>query len=218
MASLKRWLDRRRNPWKGIAFDSFRRFRKDKAAARLRDFFDLEPGSVALDFGGFEGDWTDAVLAAQPEARVHVFEPHPRYAAALREKYKDRPGVCVHDFALGRFAGTLSLSDAGNASSAVDDHTRSFTAPVVAVRDFFAEQKIGKVQVAKINIEGGEYDLLPALIEAGLIGQIARLMVQFHLFKPEYQSARGAILKRLSLTHDPAWSYPFIWEEWRIKA
>ncbi|TDK50812.1 FkbM family methyltransferase [Antarcticimicrobium luteum] len=217
MASLKRWLDRRRNPWKGIAIDSYLQFRKDKAQARLHDFFDIGPGAVVLDFGGFEGEWTDAVLAAQPQARVHVFEPHPGYAAALREKYADRPGVTVHECALGREAGTLALSDAGNASSAVADHARSFTAPVVAVRDFLAETGIGQVQLAKINIEGGEYELLPALIEAGLIGRIARLMVQFHLFKPELRPLREDIVAQLSLTHDPAWSYPFVWEEWRLK-
>ncbi|MDF1717865.1 MAG: FkbM family methyltransferase [Antarcticimicrobium sp.] len=217
MASLKRWLDRRRNPWKGVAFDSFHKFRKDKALPRLTDFFDLDPGSVVIDFGGFEGTWTDAVLAAQPEARVHVFEPHPGYAAALRDKYCDRPNVTVHEGALGRAAGTLSLSDAGDASSAVADHDHSFSAPVFAAREFFEAQGIDRVQLAKMNIEGGEYELLPALIETGLIGRIARLMVQFHLFRPADEPARAAVAARLAETHAPAWSYPFVWEEWRLK-
>jgi len=215
MASLKRWLERRRNPWKGLAFDSFKRFRADKAQARLQDFSDLKPGAVVLDFGGFEGRWTEAVLAAQPQARVHLFGPHPGYATALRDTFAQRPNVTVHECALGRAAGTLHLSDAGDASSAVADHDRSFSAPVLAVADFFAEHDLQHVHLAKINIEGGEYELLPALIEAGLVGRIARLMIQFHLFRPEDRGARDAIVARLSETHAPAWSYPFVWEEWR---
>ena len=218
MASLKRWLERRRNPWKGIAFDSFKRFRADKAQARLTDFFDLEPGAVVLDFCGFEGRWTEAVLAAQPQAQVHVFEPHPGYAATLRERFAARPNVRVHESALGREAGELRLSDAGDASSAVADHARSFTAPVAAAGDFFAAHDLGRVQLAKINIEGGEYELLPALIEAGVAGRIARLLIQFHLFRPEDRDRRNAVVERLAETHAAAWSYPFVWEEWRLKA
>lgn len=217
MASLKRWLERRRNPWKGIAFDSYKAFRRDRAQARLTDFHDVTPGSVVLDFGGFEGGWTDQVLAAEPQARVHVFEPHPGFADKLRAKYADRPNVTIHACALGREAGSLQLSDAGDASSAVADHSRSFSAPVVAVRDFFAEAGLETVQLAKINIEGGEYDLLPALIEAGAIGRIRRLMIQFHLFRPEDREARSAITEALAQTHESAWAYPFIWEEWRLK-
>lgn len=217
MASLKRWLDRRRNPWKGDFIDSFLKFRNDGAQARLTEFSDLEAGSVVIDFGGFEGTWTDAVLSAQPEARVHVFEPHPGYAAALRDKFADRPNVTIHEAAMGREAGTLSLSDAGDASSAVAAHERSFSAPVIAARTFFDDQGIDRVQLAKINIEGGEYELLPALIEAGLIGRVARLMVQFHLFQPDDRALRSEIVGRLSETHEPGWSYPFVWEEWRLR-
>jgi len=218
MASLKRWLERRRNPWKGIAFESYKAFRKDGAQARITDFSDLEPGAVVLDFGGFEGSWTEQVLAAQPQARVHVFEPHPGFAEKLRQRFADRPTVTVHACALGREAGTLQLSDAGDASSAVADHSRSFAAPVKAARDFFAETGIAQVQLAKINIEGGEYELLPALIEAGLIRGITRLVVQFHLFRPENREARKAITDRLAETHEIAWAYPFVWEEWRLKS
>lgn len=217
MASLKRWLERRRNPWKGIAFDSYKAFRRDKAQARLAAFGDLVPGSVVLDFGGFEGGWTDQVLAAQPEARVLVFEPHPGFADKLRAKFADRPNVTIHACALGREAGTLQLSDAGDASSAVADHSRSFSAPVVAVRDFFAETGLEAVQLAKINIEGGEYELLPALVEAGAIGRIRRLMIQFHLFHAEDRAARDAIAGALAKTHETAWAYPFVWEEWHLK-
>ena len=57
-----------------------------------------------------------------------------------------------------------------------------------------------------------------ALIEAGLIRGITRLVVQFHLFRPENREARKAITDRLAETHEIAWAYPFVWEEWRLKS
>ena len=84
--------------------------------------------------------------------------------------------------------------------------------PVTA---FFDAQGIDHVDLAKMNIEGGEYDLLPALIDSGLMTRIDRLQVQFHLFEPSLAQAREAICEGLAKTHSRAWCYPFVWEEWR---
>lgn len=217
MASLKKWLDRRRNPWKGEAMDAFRRWKRENGVARLHDYTDLPEGAVVFDIGGFRGEWTDRILAAQPRARVHVFEPHPGFAADLRGKYSDDARVTVHELALGPADGTLALSDAGDASSAVAAHDRRFEAPVVAVTRFFAEQDIAHIDLAKINIEGGEYELLPALAATGLIARVGRLQVQFHLFAPEMRAERDAIRAQLEQSHDCRWCYPFVWEEWRLR-
>ncbi|AZV78164.1 FkbM family methyltransferase [Parasedimentitalea marina] len=215
MASLKRWLDRRRNPWKGVFFDAFQKFRAENGQARLSHYEDLPAGAVVLDIGGFRGEWSDIVLSQQPDCTIHVFEPHPVFAENLRDKYKSDNRVQVHECALGAENGTLQLSDAGDASSAVAEHSRSFQAPVVPVSSFFEEHGLKDVALAKINIEGGEYTLLPALIEAGLMPCIARLQVQFHLFEPQLQLARETIIAGLSKSHSQVWCYTFVWEEWK---
>ncbi|QYX58382.1 FkbM family methyltransferase [Roseovarius sp. SCSIO 43702] len=215
MASLKKWLDRRRNPWKGVFYDAFKLWKAENGPARLYAYDTLPEGATVLDFGGFEGTWADRILAAQPSADIHVFEPHPVFAAHLTQKFAERENVHVHAFALGRTDGTLSLSDTGDASSAVADLEKSLEAPVKAVSQFFDAHPLPAIDLVKINIEGGEYDLLPALLDAGVMDRIARLQVQFHLFDPAFAEARDAIRTRLSETHDCAWCYPFVWEEWR---
>lgn len=217
MVSLKRWLDRRRNPWKSEFHDAFNAFRRDNAVARLHDYSDLPAGAVVFDFGGFRGDWTRTVLSRQPECTVHVFEPHPGYAAELRDSFAADPRVHVHECALGAADGTLALSDAGDASSAVAGHDRSFAAQVVSAKRFFEENHIPCVDLSGMNIEGGEYELLPALIDAGLIGRFRRLQVQFHLFDPGLAAARDAIRSDLERSHDCTLCYPFVWEEWRAR-
>lgn len=217
MASLKRWLDRRRNPWKGIFYDAFRQWRRENGSARLYDYTNLRNDAVVFDFGGFKGEWTDIVLKQQPDATVHVFEPHPGFARLLRHHFAGNARVHVHECALGSIDGTLALSDEGDASSAVADHGKSFESEVISVARFFETHDIPRIDLAKINIEGGEYDLLPALIDTGIINRIHRLQVQFHLFEPKLIDVREAIRTRLEASHDCIWCYPFVWEEWRLK-
>jgi FkbM family methyltransferase len=216
VVSLNRWLEKRRNPWKAPFFDAFGKWRREDGQSHLSDYAALPDDALVFDIGGFRGEWTDTVRSKCPGAQVHVFEPHPVFAASLRQKYDRTGGVNVHEFALGANAGSLTLSDAGDASSAVADHDRAFDAPVVALRDFFDRHNISRVDLVKMNIEGGEYDLLPALIEVGLIERIARLQVQFHLFDPALIARRDAIRAQLQQTHDCTWCYSFVWEEWQL--
>lgn len=218
MASLKRWLDRRRNPWKGVFHDAFKAWRRENGQARLSCYDWLTPGDIVFDVGAFRGEWTDTVLRQQPGAQMHLFEPHPGFVASLEEKFAGSGNVHVHDIAIGSTTGTMMLSDAGDASSSVADHGKTFEARTLSVRDFFDATPVERIALMKVNIEGGEYDLLPALIEAGEIGKVGRLQVQFHLFSPELKEARDRVRAALEQTHDCAWSYPFVWEEWRLRA
>ena len=217
MASLKRWLERRRNPWKAPFFDAYKLWRKENGPARLYDYAGLPAGGTVLDFGGFRGEWTDRVLAAQPDLTVHVFEPHPGFARELENKFAGNDKVHVHALALGSEDGEIHLSDAGDASSSLTDQAAQYSAPIRAAGDFFAQHGITDVALTKINIEGGEYSLLPALVDHGLMNRIARVQVQFHLFEPAMQATRDAVREKLSKTHGCAWCYPFVWEEWRLK-
>lgn len=215
MASLKRWLDRRRNPWKGVFYDAFERFRSENGQTRLTQYGDLPAGAVVLDVGGFRGEWSDIVLEQQPDCAIHILEPHPGFAAELRKKFAGDARVHVHEYALGAEAGTLQLSDAGDASSSVATQDRMFDAAVVPVTTFFEQQGLQHVALAKMNIEGGEYTLLPALAEAGLMPRIDRLQVQFHLFAPDMKALRDGVIAQLQHSHCQTWCYPFVWEEWK---
>ncbi len=80
-------------------------------------------------------------------------------------------------------------------------------------------QELGAIQVAllKINIEGGEYDLLERLLETGLVGQFQHLQVQFHRFVPDAEKRRDFIRTGLAHSHEERWCYPWVWESWTLK-
>jgi hypothetical protein len=70
----------------------------------------------------------------------------------------------------------------------------------------------------KVNIEGGEYELLDHLIDTGLICRVRDVQVQFHDdVLPDADRRMRAIQAGLSKTHTLLWQHEWIWECWRRK-
>lgn len=176
-------------------------------------YLHLKPGDIVLDVGGYHGDWAEE-MASRYGVIVHVFEPHPRFVEMLRTRFKDRDDVKVHSFAIGAKDDELHLSDDEDASSALVSKGQIVKGAVRHAGDLFNDLGLTDVAAVKVNIEGGEYDLLPALIDHGLIKRIDYLTVQFHRYSEDHVRARDEIRKALSETHICHWEFPFIWEEW----
>lgn len=66
----------------------------------------------------------------------------------------------------------------------------------------------------KVNIEGGEYELLTRLIVTGYIKTIKQIQFQFHNIDPDSESKMRGICTDLTLTHRPTFQYKFVWENW----
>ncbi len=215
--SLKHWLRQRREPWTKVFYAAFRRWKADRMEPRRMEFTGLGPQSVVFDVGGFQGNWA-ADIHARYGAKVHIFEPHPTFAATIRDRFAGNSAIQTHDFALGSNEGTLDLSDDGDASSSFRRAGRTVTGRIEPVSRFFAQSGIPRIDLMKVNIEGGEYDLLPALLEAGVMPRIGILQVQFHLFSADDIPRRDAIRARLAETHVCDWSYEFVWEQWSLRS
>ncbi|MGJ8569315.1 MAG: FkbM family methyltransferase [Hoeflea sp.] len=192
------------------------RWLADNGEAMRTNFPALGPDSTVFDIGGFTGGWADAIHSRYG-CTVHVFEPHPRFAADLESKYSANDKVHVRAFALGSESGKLTLSDDGDASSALSGGEGNLTGNVIAASRFMADFTPTTIDLAKINIEGGEYDLLPALARAGQLERFAMLQVQFHMFEKHQMAERDAIRDELAKTHNCDWSYDFVWEQWTLK-
>lgn len=176
----------------------------------------LGHSSVVFDVGGFQGNWA-ADIHERYGARIHVFEPHPAFAGEIRNRFQGNDAILTHEFALGSSEGELTLSDDGDASSSFRKGKLSVKGRIEPVARFFAETDIPRIDLMKVNIEGGEYDLLPALSEAGIMPRIGILQVQFHLFTEADIQRREAIRAVLAETHDCDWSYDFVWEQWSLR-
>lgn len=181
--------------------------------AAFRFDYRLEPTATILDLGAYRGEWTREMLRRY-DCRVYVFEPVASFVDSLQEAFAgERVAVCR--FGLGAQTRSETISIAGDATSIF---TRSESHEQILIKDaaeWWQEAQPGRIAVAKINIEGGEYELLPRLIETGLIGEIDEVQVQFHDFVDDAPRRMDEILASLALTHEPTWQFPFVWENWR---
>jgi FkbM family methyltransferase len=185
---------------------------------RLRYAFPLTMGSIVVDAGGYTGEWAGRIASAAL-CRVEVFEPIEQYADQARRLLAG--SKCrVHTAGLGADDRETEMTLAGDASSAWDHDSEKPTviARMVAAGPMFESLGLDIVDLLKINIEGGEYELLPHLIETGYIRKVRFLLIQWHSCVPYFEHRRDAITKDLEKTHRVLWQFPWVWEAWERKA
>ena len=190
------------------------RWYKDKGDELLRLDYPLSSQSVVLDIGGYRGDFA-AVALERFGCRVYLFEPVTEYYQYCKARFSKNDRVSCLDFGLSSQNGMLEISLLEDASSfVVKGDAATDRVKIRSITEVIGELGIEKIDLVKINIEGGEYDVLPALIESGYIEKVRFLQVQFHTFVPDAKRKRDAIREKLKLTHEENWNYEFVWESW----
>jgi FkbM family methyltransferase len=214
--------------WLEGAIQTNRRARLARAPGPVGDWYrengpeiiwrDLPIGSdhIALDVGGYRGDWTSELLCRYG-SRSWVFEPVPEQAQAIRSKFRSNSRVIVTEAALGPTSGEAEIAVADDASSMHLPGSRRIKVPVMSVAEVFSTPAAASVGCMKINIEGGEYDLLERMSELDLLGRVATLHIQFHRLDGSSVQRREAIRASLARSHGLVLDYPFVWERWDRK-
>jgi FkbM family methyltransferase len=196
-----------------------------------RTTYPLDGGSVVVDAGGYMGNWCRPI-AAKYGCRVEVFEPVKRFRDTIHRQEKGEADL----------SALLHLRPAGLSDKAEvarfhvqNDSTGAYAASpeteevaLVDVRELFAPQGefaplLTRVDLMKLNIEGGEYAVLGALIETGLIKRIRYLQVQWHgpvwcaAPFPGTAEMRRKLKGQLFKTHRTMWESPWVWESYELK-
>jgi FkbM family methyltransferase len=191
------------------------KYRRDGWNTLLTEGLPLTKDSVLLDFGGYLGDYA-AAMTERYACRVHVFEPIPEFAEACRRRFAAQPSVTVHEYGIGRSEEKRSFGlteDATGAFAVGEQTTVEFRAA-----SSLANELRGPISVIAMNIEGGEYELIPALAETGLLQRAERIFVQFHRVGPDPTGERQRCRSILAETHECLWDYDFVWEAWALRA
>ncbi len=198
---------------------------KDKALVRfrraggekLRFQYDIKDSDVVFDLGGYKGEWSEQLH--NQNSRIYIFEPVKEFSDICSEKFKDKENVKCFCFGLDATSHTAEISLEADASSQYHNQGRTETAQFVDIEEFMKEHDIKKVKLMKMNIEGGEYDILEKLIKDGEISRFENLQIQFHDI-PEINSKERMekIWAELEKTHKLTWAYrPYIHENWELK-
>lgn len=192
-----------------------RKWTAENGEARRYDFPYLVKGATVVDLGAYRGEWALGI-ADRYNVHVHAFEAHPNFAAELSRIVAENGRITTHPVALSSMDGTFAITDDGVASRATSQG--QIVCRCVEARKYLALSGIETIDLLKVNIEGGEYDILPHLIATGLINDVGTIQVQFHRYSETDEAKRDEIISGLSKTHDRTWCYDFVWEEWVPKA
>jgi FkbM family methyltransferase len=179
----------------------------------------VPPEGVVVDVGAYDGHWSQRMLERY-DCRVQAFEPDPSAFAALRRNLGADPRATLWPYALGGHDGVASLTRDGPGSSLYGG-AATFGTTDVEVRDVvtaFDELDLDAIDVLKLNIEGGEYDVLDRLVASRRLAGIGTLSVQFHEWHPHAHARRRRIRRALARTHRELWCYPWVWELWQRRA
>jgi len=193
-----------------------RRYQSDGGDEALRFNYPLGPDSVVLDLGGYKGQWSSD-LYARYRCKIHVFEPVTGFANAIAERFSHNPDISVHDFGLGASNREIQIAVLAGASSSFEKSDNTQSARIFDVLEWLADERIERVALAKLNIEGGEYELLERLIEAGKLAMFDHLQIQFHDVTEDSEARMNQIHAQLEQTHHPEYQYRFVWESWARK-
>jgi FkbM family methyltransferase len=183
----------------------------------------LDKDSVVFDVGGHVGDWA-MEIRQRYDAWVHLFEPNARSLRTLQGRFANDPKVRCHPFGLGGEDRTARLTLFGMGSSIYEASPSRKKTPRLAeirlrdVAQVVDEIGVDVIDLMKINIEGGEYELLSRMLQSDVHRRCKCIRVQFHEWFDDSHRLRREIRQSLSRTHATQWEYPFVWESWRLRA
>jgi FkbM family methyltransferase len=176
--------------------------------------YELDKNSIIFDLGGYEGQWASDIFAKYC-CTVHVFEPVLEFTNNIKERFSQNPHIIVHQFGLSDRDQIVQIHFDRNQSSMYTSGTDVREAKLISAKKFIDMEGIEHIDLMKINIEGGEYDLVDHLIHTALVKQIANIQVQFHDHVPNAEKRMQKIQQALQKTHYVTYQYPFVWENWK---
>jgi FkbM family methyltransferase len=182
----------------------------------LRLDYDLDEDSIVFDIGGYEGRWAQDIFSRY-RCHIHIFEPVPAFDDNIRKRFSGNDKIVVHQFGLGKTNSNVEIFLSQDGSSLFKKTGIATNIKLVKLGDFFSQNQISSVDLMKINIEGGEYDLLEELIDTGLVTRVKNIQVQFHDFVPKAEKRMRKIQDSLRQTHTLTYQFKFVWENWKLK-
>lgn len=186
---------------------------KDKGDDTLRYNYSLSKDSIVFDLGGYHGEFAQKIFDKY-SSNVYIFEPVQEYYEIIKNRFKDNSKIKVFNFGLSDKDATMDISLNDDGSSTFLSEGKKEVITLKSVKNFLNDKEIENIDLFKINIEGGEFSVLPELIKNDKIQNIKNLQIQFHNFIPDAEKLRQDIRESFGNTHHLTYDYYFIWENW----
>lgn len=187
----------------------------DGGDERFRYSYNLSLNSVAFDVGAYQGNWARKIYDTY-HCSIFAFEPVQAFysTAASDIRYN---AIRWLNFGLGDKNLETEIVISADGSSVFKEGDQRETIKIKSFGNVIKYFGISKIDLLKINIEGGEYNLLDHILSNNFQSMIQDIQVQFHINVPDYENRRELIRTNLLKTHYLTYDYAFVWENWRIK-
>lgn len=208
----------KQNEWKATMEKRVIPWFKDNGDKTLRLNYDINENSVVFDMGGYHGDWAVDIFCKY-SCKIYIFEPVQKFADMIKNRFSHNDKINVYSFGLaGQDDETEILLDEDSSSvvNTLIEPENKEKIKLIEAAKFLKEASIENIDLMKINIEGGEYDLLEHLINTGFISKIRNIQVQFHEYFPGAEARMKNIQQKLMETHHLTYQYKFVWENWTL--
>jgi FkbM family methyltransferase len=200
-------------------------------AAKLQNWFDADgDNTLALDWpldesshvweiGGFEGRWA-AQIYEKFHCNITIFEPQLWAVERMQERFKGMDKIEIRPYGLWMFNSTMALGDYYTDGASLYKTESGKPKDVGFFRSVHREIRNFEppIDLALMNIEGAEYDLLPVITSSGLIKRMKRFWCQFHPTLVLNGSKRTELVfSQIEKTHRMLWNcFPFA-VAWKVK-
>jgi len=138
-----------------------------------------------VDVGANIGLWVEYAKSVCDYKKIYAVEPNTKALQILNDTYKDSEEVVIVDQAMSDIDGYLEFfvdKDNSTISSAAKYGSlqNSYTVSSTTFKSFLKNYNLEKVDLLKVDIETGEYDLFLSLDEDDF-KKIDNILVEYHL-------------------------------------
>ena len=192
---------------------SLKRWFGDNGDITHRVNYNLNQDSIVFDLGGYIGEWSDTIQKKY-NSKIYIFEPVFKHFSELEKKFEHKENIKIYNFGLSNQTYDTEIIHDGASSSLYLLEGEKEKIKLINFEEFIKSENIKNIDLIKINIEGGEYELLDSILESNLQTQINNFQIQFHKMFDDCEMRRNNIREKLSKTQRLTYDYTFVWENW----
>jgi len=145
-------------------------------------YLDLKTGDIVLDIGAHHGLYAMELNSHFPGIKIFCIEPDPDGLNIIKKHTKkNKANVNIIPFAIGAEEKTAFLVDNNDGSWGktveIDKINDAIKVNVETLKKILVNVNLNNIKLIKSNCEGGEFDLIPQIIELGIKPNLIVLMI-----------------------------------------
>lgn len=175
--------------------------------------YPLNKDSIMIDLGCHKGTFSKRI-SDEYGCNIFAFEPVEEFYREAMKLLEQMPNIKLFNVGIGSRTRRQTFGIKGDMTGAFSGSETIQKVKIVALDKVIKSLKLENVDLLKINIEGGEFEVLEHAIAAGLTGIFANIQVQFHPVVRDYGRRYDAIRETLLKTHQLTYDAPWCWENY----